>query len=220
MLLLTETLLQTNSDVKIDGYTFFGRARAGQKGGGVGFLIRNDIKGRVIPHISERPIEIMWISIRRKNNNPLIIGCYYGRQETRCTKDEISNEMKLLSEEIEEYKKEGEVVIFMDGNGKIGLIGEEKSRNGKMLEEVFEQHNLLVMNRSPKCNGKVTRQNTKNKEEKSAIDFVVAEELFERRMETMKIDENGLLKMKGDKETDHNTIILTLRMEEDRNKYQ
>ena len=215
MLLLTETLLQTNRDVKIDGYTFFGRARVGQKGGGVGILIRDDIKGRVIPHISERPIELIWVSIRRKNNDPLIIGCYYGRQETRCNKDEITEEMKLLSEEIEEYKKEGEVVVFMDGNGKIGLLGEEKSRNGKMLEEVFDQHNLLVMNRSSKCNGKVTRQNTKNPDEKSAIDFIVAEEIFENRIETMIVDENGLLKMKGEKDTDHNTIILTVRMEED-----
>ena len=77
-----------------------------------------------------------------------MIGCYYGKQESRCNQDEISEEMNLLSEEIEEYKKEGEIVIFMDGNGKLGILDEEKSRNGKLLEELFNEHNLEVMNRN------------------------------------------------------------------------
>ena len=51
MFLLTETLLPTNNNLNITGYTFFGRARGDRKGGGVGFLIRNDIKNKVIPHI-------------------------------------------------------------------------------------------------------------------------------------------------------------------------
>jgi len=38
--------------------------------------------------------------------------------------------MGKLSEEIEEFKK-GEIVIFMDGNAKIGILGEEESQNGK-----------------------------------------------------------------------------------------
>ena len=48
----------------------------------------------------------------------------------------------------------------MDRNGKIELMGEEKSRNGKLLENVFEEHNLLVFNRNERCIGKVARQNT------------------------------------------------------------
>ena len=103
-------------------------------------LIRDDIKKLVILHTSERNIEIMWISVRRKNHRPVFIGCYYGRQETRCNKEEITEEMQLLSEEIEEFQNEGDVIIFMDGNGKVGLLGEEKSRNGKLLEQVFDTH--------------------------------------------------------------------------------
>ena len=82
---------------------------------------------------------MVWVSTRRKNDNqPLFFGCYYGEQETRCSKEEIQNEMSILSEEIERYQKEGEVIIFMDGNGKIGLLGEEKSRNGTLLDNIFE----------------------------------------------------------------------------------
>ena len=121
--------------------------------------------------------------------------------------------MNLLSEEIEEYQKEGELLIFMDGNGKIGLMGEEKSRNGKLLESVFEEHNLVVFNRNIKCVGKVTRQNTSQNNQKSAIDFVVMEESIENNVESMKIDEEGIIRMKGEKDSDHNTITLTLKID-------
>ena len=205
--LLTETLLTTDTDMQIQGYTFFGKARNGRGGGGVAILVRNDIINLVIPHISDRDLEIMWVSFKRKKCMPILIGCYYGKQESRCSKDEINIEMGKLSEEIEEYRKEGEVMIFMDGNAKIGLLGEQKSRNGKLLEEVMKSHNLNFLNKNSKCKGKITRQNTKNQSEKSAIDFVVSTPETEKNLISMVIDEEGLYKIKGKNETDHNTII-------------
>lgn len=112
----------------------------------------------------------------------------------------------------EEYKKEGEIVVFMDGNGKIGILGEEISRNGKLLKEVFEEHNLFVLNESEKCAGKITRQCTTNDNEVSAIDFVVAEESVEKIVKSMVIDGKGLIKLSGKKSTDHNTIVVTMSM--------
>ena len=212
LFLLTETLLPTNANIQITGYTFFGKARLNKKGGGIAILVRNDIKNVIIPHISERNIEMIWVSIRRKKHCPLFIGCYYGKQESRCSIDEINEEMYQLSEEIEEYKKEGQIMIFMDGNGKLGLLGEEKSRNGKLLEHTFETHDLIVLNKSIKCQGKITRQNTKNKNEISAIDFVIAERSIEEEMDSMIIDEEGLMKIKGKTDTDHNTIVLNLNV--------
>ena len=209
--LLTETLLPTNTDIKLDNYTFFGKARSEKQGGGVGILVRNNIRNLIIPHISEREIEMLWISLRRKNH-PLFIGCYYGKQESRCSVEEIKKEMEVLSEEIEEYKKEGEIIIFMDGNGKIGLLGEEKSRNGKLLEKVFEEHELTILNKSDKCKGKVTRENTKNMNEKSAIDFVVSTKEISRSLISMEIDEEGIYKIRGNKNTDHNTIIINIEI--------
>ena len=123
--------------------------------------------------------------------------------------------MNHLAEEIEEYQKEGEVIIFMDGNGKIGLLGEEKSRNGKLLEQVFDDNNLSVLNRNPKCKGQITRACTTNKNEMSAIDFVVAEHTIETNLESMMIDEKGILKLRGEKESDHNTIVVNLKIEKD-----
>ena len=172
--LLTETQLRTNTGINFNNYIFFGRKREGKVGGGVGILVRNDIKRNVAPHTTERNLEIQWVSVRRKCLPPLYIGTYYGKQETRTSKLEIENEMRNLTEEIEEIKKEGEVLMIMDGNAKIGLLNEDKSRNGKLLLEVFEKSGLHVMNNSTKCTGKITRMNTKNKDEYSAIDFVLS----------------------------------------------
>ena len=100
----------------------------------------------------------------------------------------------------------------MDGNAKIGILGEEKSRNGKLLEEVMMCHRLQFLNRNDKCRGKITRQNTKNENERSAIDFVVASNEIEKNLISMIIDEQGMYKIKGKRETDHNTITTSFHV--------
>ena len=119
------------------GYVFLSRARKKGKGGGVAILVRDELKNTIIPHISERNIEIMWISVRRHGNVPLFIGCYYGKQECRINKTDIDEEMNLLSEEIEEYQKEGDLVICMDGNGKVGILGGRNDSKWKIIEGGF-----------------------------------------------------------------------------------
>ena len=122
--LFTETLLSDNVGIKFQGYTFFGKAREKNKGGGVGICVKNDKKSIVSPHHTDRDIEILWVSIKRKDENPLFIGVYYGKQETTVSNEKIKEEMDLLSEEILEIRKEGEVILCMDANAKIGLMGE------------------------------------------------------------------------------------------------
>ena len=212
MCLLTETQLRSNLGIKIDGFTFYGRKREGKNGGGIGFLVRNDILNKTAPHISDRNIELMWVSVTTKTNRPIMIGLYYGAQETRTSKNEIELEMSLLREEIIEMSREGDVLIAMDGNAKIGLLGEPISRNGKLLLKVFEETRMLIINKSDKCEGKVTRKNTKNSSEMSAIDFIVASPLLSSMVTKMLIDEEGLYKIKGRHETDHNTICLELNI--------
>ena len=207
--LITETHLTTNIGIQIEGYKYFGRRREGKNGGGVGILVHNDVAHKTIPHISSRAIELMWISVRRKTTGPLFIGVYYGLQESRTNKNEIEIEMNLLREEIQEMKSEGEVILTMDGNAKIGLLGETISRNGRLLLDIFQNENLNILNMSPKCEGVITRMNTKDSNEKSAIDFVVTSQEAEKMVTKMQIDEDGVNKIKGKRnETDHNTITL------------
>lgn len=120
-----------------------------------------------------------------------MIGVYYGQQES-LSKNEIDLEMSLLKEEIHEMSQEGEILIAMDGNGKIGLLGEEHSRNGELLLHVFAETNLLILNNSDICEGKITRQNTKIDSEKSAIDFVVASQIMSSFVTKMVINRRCL----------------------------
>ena len=209
---LTETQMRSNSNEQFDGYTFYSRKREGKTGGGVAFLARNDIKNSLMTHFSERNIEILWTSVRRKGHPPLFIGTYYGKQETRTNKEEIEKEIELLMEEIEEQKNEGDILLTMDGNAKIGLLNENISRNGKLLLRLIEETELVLMNRSEKCSGKITRRNTKNHNEFSAIDFVLSTQSVEKWIKQIVIDEQGLYKISGKNPTDHNTIIIDMEI--------
>ena len=50
MFVITEILLKSDGGMRIDGYTFYSKAREGKNGGGVGVLVRNDINASSAPH--------------------------------------------------------------------------------------------------------------------------------------------------------------------------
>ena len=149
--------------------------------------------------------------MRRHEEKPIYVGVYYGKQES-LSKADIEYEMDLLSEELMEKSSEGYIILAMDGNGKIGLMDGKKSRNGILLMEVFEDAELTVVNGTEKCSGTVTCQNTKKPDEKTAIDFVVCSSEVNDIIEKMIIDEDGLYKIKGSSESDHNSILVTLNL--------
>ena len=70
----------------------------------------------------------MWISVRKSGLPPFFIGTYYGKQETRTSVCQIETEMHLLKEELLETQKEGELLLIMDGNAKIGILNEPISQ--------------------------------------------------------------------------------------------
>ena len=196
--------------IDMKDYTFFSKTRTTSQGGGIGMFVQNDIRNNVSTHISERPIEIMWISVKRHQSSPIFFGVYYGKQECRVSKEQIENEFHYLSEEILEMRNQGEILLTMDGNAKLGLLGEDVSRNGKLLMHVIEENDLVILNKHVKCQGKVTRQNTKNPDEQSAIDFVVSSQDCATWLQQMIIDEKGEMKVRGKIPSDHNTIMTQL----------
>ena len=209
----TETMTKSPNGINIEGYTYFGRPRAKKSCGGVGILVSDQVKSLVTPHETTNDIELCWVSVRRKHAEPVFMGVYYGKQESRNNRNEMLSEMDKLALEIEEKKSEGEVILFMDGNGKIGLLGEEISRNGRLLLDVFDECDLHVMNQSEKCCGSITRVNRKNTEQKSAIDFVLASEEAEKRINEVIIDEKGDFLLRGAAPSDHNSFLVKLNLD-------
>ena len=63
LFLLTETLLSSDTNIEIEGYTFISKARLNQNGGGIGILIANYRKTVLTPHTSDRPIEMLWVRL-------------------------------------------------------------------------------------------------------------------------------------------------------------
>ena len=118
--------------------------------------------------------------------------------------------MFLLNEEITEMKNEGEVLLAMDANAKVGILGEPVSRNGALLMKVFELTGLTLINKNTKCKGSITRTNTKNPNEISAIDFIATSDNVVNWIKDMTIDECGLAKVEGKNNSDHNTIIVNM----------
>ena len=218
--LFCETFLTENKGLQLDGYTFFGRARMTGKGGGVGICVRNDKKTVFSPHYSERPLEILWVSLSQPNDKPLYIGVYYGLQES-VNVGKMQEEMDHLMDEITEIKNQGEMILCMDANAKIGLMGEEPSRNGKMMKDVFNECGIIIMNENEKCQGVVTRQHCSKREEKSAIDFVTATYAVSQKISKMCIDEDGDYRMRNEKtESDHNTIFVDVHLEKSHKRQQ
>ena len=177
--------------------------------------MRNDKKSLISPHHTSRDLELIWVSMARPNHKPLYIGVYYGLQEG-VNNERIGIEMDNLSEEILEIKNDGEIVLCMDANAKIGLMGEAESRNGKLIKEVFYECDVEIMNQNEKCEGVVTRQNRNKENEKSAIDFVIATHQAGMWIRGISIDECGDYRIKGKKESDHNTRFVHHRLKERR----
>ena len=61
LFLITETQLRSNTGMNIPGYEFYGRKREGGFGGGVGILVRSDIRQYTFTHYSNRNLEILWV---------------------------------------------------------------------------------------------------------------------------------------------------------------
>ena len=154
----------------------------------------------------------MWISLNRVDNSPVYIGVYYGKQESTSL-EAIQEEYDNLTEEILEMKARGELIVCMDGNAKIGLMGEEMSRNGRLMMEMLSECEVEIMNNKETCSGVITRQNRKNEDEKSAIDFVIATYRASLWVKSLIIDEAGVYRLKSKNESDHNTIIINMEID-------
>ena len=216
---VTETHLSENKGTLIEGYSFFGRAREGKAGGGVGIFVKDGMKQSVSPHYNNRGLELMWVSLHRNQQTPIHVGVYYGKQEG-TNSEEIKEEMDKLTDEILEMKASGEIILCMDGNAKIGLMGETTSRNGNLLMEVFDECQLEVMNAKDICKGRITRQNRRVETERSAIDFVLSTYEASLWFGSMTIDEVGDHRLRNKNDSDHNTIIAELSITEIKTQYE
>ena len=112
-------------------------------------------------------------------------------------------------------KVEREIIIIKENHGEVLLMGdfyikliEGNSRDTGILEIIIEHNSLIVLNRTEKCKGLWTRINTKRKEERSVIDYMISTQELYNEITDMTVDEEECYKLTGKTPSDHNTIIL------------
>ena len=203
---------------KIEGYSnWYEKTRNDTRGGGVAIAVREDLinKCQPVEDIEDQNQEVKWIQLSTHHNNKVYIGVYYGKQEKEPIEN-VEREFSQIKAQIAKLKNKGPIILTGDFNAKIkidknqGKTTQEVSRNGKYLEDLLEDQDLIPI--STKAHpGTWTRVNRNNPLEKSVIDYIIIRKIDEINITENIVDEEGTLRIKGNKETDHNTMTISFK---------
>ena len=154
-------------------------------------------------------MEIIWVEVKA-GKNKLYIGTYYGQQENTPIEN-IDREMNELRTQINRLKQEGGIILTGDFNAKINIdqpnCKQATSRNGKYLEELIKETGIIPIS-TKATRGRWTRQHRTNPTEKSIIDYILVDENTNKQIEEIIVDEEGTHRIRGNNDSDHNTILL------------
>ena len=124
-----------------------------------------------------------------------------------------------IGHQIAQKAQNNEVIIAGDFNAKLQINSnsckQHTSRNGTLLREIMDNNDLTPANLKSN-HGIWTRVNRKNAEEKSVIDYILTTEQIARNIQSVIVDKEGNLRIKGKNETDHNTIVMSIRINDPR----
>ena len=190
--------------------------------------VNNDIKHEpVLVHKGEDEIEILVVEMNSGiKNMPIRVITGYAPQDNPTKSEDVKkvNEFySQLEQQIVDSESSGcGTIIELDSNAKLGnenINGDPHmiSENGKILRDITERRNLVVVNSLSKCDGIITRRReTSNSLEESVIDYFIVCKKVEPFVTKMVVDdkrEKVLTKFatkNGDKvvkESDHNILI-------------
>ena len=226
--MIQETKLYRKGTMRFNNYLCFEKVRGEGEGGGLMTLVHNSLNPVYIPTKSESKISenIMVVEARLKDKSTRFINAY-GVQETASIEDK-SNFYSVLDEEISLTLDSGNMLwLELDANAKFGkqIIKNDPhdmSGNGKMLLDLVDRHNLVIVNATDKCIGTITRmKKVRCIIEQSVLDYFIVCQNFYSFIISMKIDEERknvltkFVKTRGKSckiESDHNPMILEVNI--------
>ena len=218
--LITETQLKKGEQISIKGYRWIHRPRPNNKGGGVGIIVAEKLAQSTTEDTSNEDheqLETKWIKLECRPRN-IAIGVFYGPQENEKMEN-AKDIFTAIGHQIAQKAQNNEVIIAGDFNAKLQINSnsckQHISRNGKLLREIMDNNDLTPANLKSN-HGIWTRVNRKNEEEKSVIDYILTTEQIARNIQSVIVDEEGNLRIRGKNETDHNTIVMSIRINDPR----
>ena len=203
---------------RIQGYAnWTHKQRPGKEGGGVAITTKEEISNKTtkVENIEDHDQEVIWIEIKTTHNNKIYIGTYYGKQEKE-PRENIEREFSQLESQINKLQREAPIVLIGDFNAKIEInkrnAYQKQSPNGKYLQQLIDNQNLIPIN-TTSDKGAWTRVNRKNPKERSIIDYALISKSLANNITETTTDEVGTHRIWGRNETDHNTIMVNINMQ-------
>ena len=207
---IVETHFNHAEPFRCPGYKWIGAVeRTNKKGGGIGFLVKNQLLHRTQVTLSKHPTaEISWLRIQQRDI-PLYIGLFYGPQEKEQAQI-VQDHLDALQETAINFLRTGAKVILVgDFNAKIAVPpSTEITRNGRMVLSFLANTQLKTINGSQNSTGTWTRSDPNNPLQHSIIDYVLANnQAFPET--SIHIDEERLYCLHNKAaSSDHNAIII------------
>ena len=174
---IQETKHTKIGNIKIPGYQNFERLRKGKSGGGLLTSIIDDLDP-VLIDTADDDIEMMTVEVNIGTEKIRIVNGY-GPQEHDDTNTILRFWQELEAVVIKAKDENRNIIIQMDANAKLGsevIKGDphKMSSNGKIMYDLVERQDLVVVNALDICKGIITRERVyENKVEKSVIDYII-----------------------------------------------
>ena len=198
------TLSETNfgkTPLPITGYSWYNKPRK-EGGGGVAIAVRDDIHPHTnrVQNLEDQSQEIIWVELSGSNKR-VYVGCYYGKQESHNV-EEVKREFSQIQTQFIKLSKKGSVILTGDFNAKlrielenVGII-QQQSRNGEFFQETLDNSDAYPVSIHAD-KGLYTWVNRPNPVQRSVIDYIVISDNLTNKVNSVVVDEEGILRVRG-----------------------
>ena len=162
-------------------------------------------------------LETKWIKLECRTKD-ISIGVFFGHQENKAV-EKVREIYSNLETKIKQKSKDNNIIIGGDFKAKLHVDNnnhkQTQSRNGKALQEMLNNTQLIPVTTNADY-GFYTRVNRNEPSEKSAIDYILMSAPIIKIISSTIIDEEIAHRVKSNKESNHNTIMVNLKINDAR----
>ena len=216
--LLAETLTK---NVQLSGCRCFTPIKS--VGQNVCIVISNKLVDNEIVKLHEPNEVVNLIGIRIEMLNTCIrVYTAHLKQQSVSSRVEITEQFEEIRRQFRDAMKSNEcMLIIFDANVHVGDVikgcADKQDWGGKEIMKLVNDENLTLLNSLDLCSGVITRVDPRNGKG-SSIDLAICNQFFIDKVIKMKIDEEQdfiptNFCAKVNKKTDHNTIILKVKID-------